>query len=579
MQDISSDSTKLLTEKLALSRELATVKPELEHLRSQAGANDGLLTEKLSLQQELDAARAELTSEKRNLKRVLDRQGASSEHDAERETELEELRMELQKEKRDRQKSEKASQRAAEEQLEDLKKELAKAKTDREKTEKLAAQDSDGQLKELRKELAKEKREREKEAKSAAQRNDSSAEVAELTNTLTEERYAKKTVEAALVEARKKEESLEAELATLRQANDKDAKQATKAVTTQLDAAKRELAREKDEHEATNEKLNLFRDKLRTTKEKLKQTEADLLEAQQAVRPHSPAVNAKAHKNPRKRAAVQFDPDAAIGTPGDGGKAKRAKRASSVVGEKSTFSITPFLNRTADVMQDDANDGDEPMASIEADSPSAPKTKPTQKKPSTTVLAPASTNKIVRKPSATAKTKKPSVVMTLNTVAEEEDDDDDASAPAAAITTVLPKAQAVPKLKTKAPVPVLKPKSLTSFASFRDSSLPPQPLVVQNKKKRKLLGSAFGAKTIFDEDEEDAEARPIGLGAGKSTLGGQRALGGLAKLSGGFGRGSLLTGGFGGKTKGPIRVASDGFMFSPLKKDRKAMAAAAAGGV
>jgi len=576
MQDISSDSTKLLTEKLALSRELATMRPELEHLRSQAGANDGLLSEKLSLQQELDAARAELTSEKRNLKRVLDRQGASSEHDAERESELEELREELLKEKRDRQKSEKASQRAAEEQFEEMKREIVKMKNDKDKIEKLAAQDADGQLKEIRKELAKEKREREKEAKLAAQHVDGSGEVAELTSHLTEERQAKKTAEAALVEAHRKQESLEAELATLRQVNDKDTKQASKAVTGQIDAAKRELAREKDEHEATNEKLNLFRDKLRTTKEKLKQTEADLLEAQQAVRPHSPAVNAKALKNPRKRAAVQFDPDAAIGTPGDGGKAKRAKRASSIVGEKSTFSITPFLNRTADVMQDEANDGDEPVASIEADSPTAPKTRPTQKKPSTTVLAPASTNKIVRKPSATTKNKKPSVVMTLNTVAEE-DDDDETSANIAAITIPPPKAQAVPKLKAKAPIQVLKPKSLTSFASFRESSLPKQPLVVQNKKKRKLLGSAFGAKTIFDEDEEDAEARPVGLGAGKSTLGGQRAFGGLAKLSGGFG-GSLLTGGFGAKTKGPIRVASDGFMFSPLKKDRKAMAAAAAGG-
>lgn len=494
---------------------------------------------------------------------MLSKQGATSQQDAEREEEIAQLQAELATEKRERQKAEKNLVKVNEDEIAALRKELAKEKKTREMVESNADSASDSRLKELKKELLKERKEREKLEKEIEVREAQSQEV-----------------------TAKEIDKLKKEIAKLCSEHENEAKVSARYADGQIEELQRQLAREKDEHEALNEKLTLFREKLRSTKEKLKQSEADLLKAQQTAHVASPHVTAsKTLKNPRKRPAVQFDPDAAIGTPGDAGPAKRSKRASSVIVEKSTFSITPFLNRTTSVApdsppkDDDDQDKDQPIASIEAASPTIVKSR--AKKPTSAVLAPTSTNKTIAKPTTTAGHRKKASVpsISLNTVAEENSDDDQEQ-PAATIPEQQPKRiTSQPSLKAK---PVLKPrKSLASFASFRDGSLPPQPLIVQNKKKRKLLGNTFGAKTIFDEDEDDAGTMPV-VGARVVSAGGQRAFGaigggGFAKLSGGWGANA---GKVGGKTKGPLMVTGDGFMFSPLKKDRKALAAAsAAGGV
>ena len=48
MSNATIDSSGLLAEKLSLAREVASLKPEIDDLRSQVQANQGLLVEKLS---------------------------------------------------------------------------------------------------------------------------------------------------------------------------------------------------------------------------------------------------------------------------------------------------------------------------------------------------------------------------------------------------------------------------------------------------------------------------------------------------------------------------------------------------
>ena len=70
MNGLSKDSNKLLAEKLELSRVLASIKPELDHLRSQAAFQQKILSEKLSLQRQLSTVELELEAAKREIGRA-----------------------------------------------------------------------------------------------------------------------------------------------------------------------------------------------------------------------------------------------------------------------------------------------------------------------------------------------------------------------------------------------------------------------------------------------------------------------------------------------------------------------------
>lgn len=303
------------------------------------------------------------------------------------------------------------------------------------------------------------------------------------------------------------------------------------------------------------DKLNQFRVKLKSTKEKLKETEAELLEARDA------AANSNATKsnNPRKRPIAQVDPDAATGTPGNA-NAKRSKRAASVVGEKSSFSITPFLNRTANnpINPAGGRHQDDPVASIEQEnSPTGERQRVKRPADTTTkknVLGPASPSKsnpkVAPAPRQRAATKPKLAMVTEDQVLDESDENFQPRPP-------LSKTQHLKPLKQ-----TLKPKSLSSFSSFREGSAPPQQ-IQQKTMKRKIL--AGGAKTIFDDDEESGA---LPFGTVNNRPGGQRAFGGIvARPLGGFGM-------LGTKKKGPIMVADGDFQFSPLKRDRRAAVAA-----
>lgn len=104
-----------MTEKLGLSRELSSVKDELEHLRSQSESYQTLLTEKLSLERQLSSLEVELDTAKRALERARAKDASQKEEDGSTRAQLEALNKELTRERTERVQTEKeATKRAAE---------------------------------------------------------------------------------------------------------------------------------------------------------------------------------------------------------------------------------------------------------------------------------------------------------------------------------------------------------------------------------------------------------------------------------------------------------------------------------
>jgi myosin heavy subunit len=324
--------------------------------------------------------------------------------------------------------------------------------------------------------------------------------------------------DSALVE---EVESLKKELAKAQkdaQKNDREGKKKTTELETQ--------------NETLESKLDAFRTKLRTTKEQLKEAQEELEKVQAARMAQSAEltkarlISTTAAPNPKKRNVTRFDPDMTIGTPGNGGPAKK-QRISVNVGDKSTFSMTPFLNRMTDVLPDspepepekqaeqlDVNErmkvqieeiADEAEAQVEAEKQPEP-----AKKAATSKAAPKAVPKNPAAPKAkqplkeTTKSKANAAVKkpTLPKVVEE-DEDEDADA--------------------------------ENIAPAEEAAEP---------KKKKVFNKR---SNIFDDDNEGApKIKNLSFSANTSSLG-KISLVGLGK----------------GKTK---TLAE----FSPLKKDRRA---------
>jgi hypothetical protein len=404
MSTVTTDSTKLLTEKLALAREVATLKPEIEHLRSQVALNQNILAEKLALQRELSTLQVELETERRAVQRTKANTTKSTEGDSKAASQLEDLRKELAKERREAQKNERESRKHA-----------------------------------------------------------------------TEWESQKTILES---------------------------------------------------------KVDAFRTKLRSRTEQLKETQKELEESQALkAAKKAESLSTKSNvANARKRQTAHFDPDATIGTPGNNGvhAAKRA-RVSTLPGDKSTFSITPFLNRTMSILPDtpDVNEQPEiPQAQGELTKTDGEQTSPIRPKQAKARKAPAVSKKErgTRVLQETKAAQKANVIIQkdgkstakepfgLAKVVEEDNDENEEAA------------DTLSEL-TKASKPTV-------------------------KKKQKILGQR---QSLFDDDDAEetkSRARKIGL------LGASRGLG----LRGG---GRL----------GPISLSSKGRQlaeFSPLKKDRRA---------
>ena len=413
------DSTKLLTEKLTLARELSALKPELDHLRSQSASHQSLFAEKLCLQRQLSTVQVELATEKRATQRALAKEGKLQAEDAELESRLESLQTDLLKERRERQ-----------------------------KLERKAQQD------------------------------------------LTESRDRITTLES---------------------------------------------------------RLDAFRNKLKSTKEQLREAQTSMQTAQLSNHRKSSRAAASVNPstslmgNPRKRGAAQTDADTILGTPGDLPITKKSKRGSTLIGEKSTFSITPFLNRTASV------------------APESPLPANTSRTDEMDYKGFDHLSRNVNREAASSKEISDLVDIShpLANVVQANKPGMLQSAKAGRINSKVP-----PARKPKA-APTLEQVAEENIENGGSTTKISQPTAIQNlstdtfhggfeikRRKRKLLGGGLG-KTLFDEDEEGALKGDQGLLAGVRRLGP-------------WGNSGLRV-----SEMGPRKAAGPDFgAISPLKRDR-----------
>ena len=359
-----------------LTRELSSLRPEIDHLRSQAASNQSLLADKLLLQRQLSTIQVELENEQRSNQRIVGKESKSHAEVAKLESQIEVLQAELGKERRDWQKSDREAQKL-------------------------------------------------------------------------------------LTESENKTRSLESHL------------------------------------ETTKTKLKDTRDQL---KENRLATENAQNPANTALsRARRPIDAALCFANgSRKRTAIHMDDHSVIGTPGDLPAVKKNKRTSSLVGEKSTFSITPFLNRTTNTVhespssQNFSGDGE---ACTQPEDPKPLLDKPKQVSKSLD-LSPAKIGKKSQaegpgilgsaKPSKINSRgvlgRKQKAVPILEQVEEEKDAENESAAAVAAREAM--------------------DNSFVNEAINAGAEI--------KKKKRKLLGGGLG-RTLFDEDEGDAVKGDGGL--------------------------------------------------------------------
>lgn len=528
MNGISTDSAKVLTEKLSLARQLATLKPELEHLRSQTLSQQNLLAEKLSLERQVSTLEVELETEKRASKRATQK-SQTSEREAELQNQLDSLQKDLMRERRERDKSRKELEMDLQNQLDEAQKALAREKRAKEKMRKEVDAEFQTRIEELQTQLAREKRGKQNAHKDAE--SDLQSQIEDLHRDLAQEKQER---EKARKEAEKELKALQTRDGVL------------------------------------EGKLDQFRTKLRLTKEELNECQAELSNARATIAKSGSTISkgeAPAKKG-RKRGAMDMSTDGDIGTPD--GVAVRGKRApvqrgradQTMVGEKSMFSITPFLNRTINIAlgaSDEDNNspaarGDEspqvedqaqeqPLNTASDDTALTPTARTTAKAPKKAIAKPpVSTANILGESKASLKNRKPPAkkvpksVNTLENVTEEytgENEEPD-TAPSRTMSEV-----------EKPIVTNVKASKVQAKNVENDDGA--------KKKKRKLLG---GGKTLFDEDEVEVTKRPAKVALGPSRLLGK---GGLAGPKGGLKGGLGVSAGFG--------------TFSPLKKDRRGVGA------
>ncbi|KAG4264245.1 hypothetical protein FPRO03_08500 [Fusarium proliferatum] len=335
-------------------------------------------------------------------------------------------------------------------------------------------------------------------------------------------------------------------------------------VKEQLDEAKRELDKLKKEHtrelrevrgecdmlegrvEDTRSKLKKTQGDLKDTRAELASCRAELEEAHKALatnKTSKKSVTRKEHPIGKKRAQDLSMEDISIGTPGPDeatlrrpSKKRGAERA--LVGEKSTFSITPFLNRTKNLSE---NMSDE-LSELHS---------PTGK--STGASEPVAFQDVAPEPGDS---------MSMEPIEEAAEPDHQAEDDAAPEEEEQPKAQKTrgrprkaldeaPTTKKNMPVqakrkarvaktssriemiaevdeadvpetePIEKPKKVPGLlksnpatASLRNGNDDAD----TRKKKRKMLGG--GNKTLFDDEEAEPAPRPakIQMGAGPEPI-------------------------------------------------------------
>lgn len=373
---------------------------------------------------------------------------------------------------------------------------------------------------------------------------------------LETEKRAVQRIKAQEISSSREDKALTVEIEELKKELGKSQRDAQK---TERENRKKTAGWE-NEKEVLEGKLDAFRNKLRSTKDQLKeaQDEIEKLQAERMAqstemtkaRLNGGGAGAAGAANPRKRSVARFDPDMTIGTPGNGGPAAKKSRISVNVGDKSSFSITPFLNRTLSILPETpVGDEGEPkkkdntkvrkeMDGTAKDTDALPKaivTTRQQEKPSTTRKATGSATKA--KPSqplkestlakANSTMKKPQLAKLVEEDSDAESDIDDAEGNVN---------ESVDKENTE--------HTGRTNTTSQDTT--------ESLNKTRTLTKRTN---IFDEEDNDHVPKIRGLGRG--LAGGGRGGGG-----GGLGRISL-------KAK-PVGKGKTLAEFSPLKKDRRA---------
>ncbi|KAI1499833.1 hypothetical protein F5X99DRAFT_388356 [Biscogniauxia marginata] len=567
MNNLTEDSANLLSEKLALSRELAVLKPEIDHLRSQVNEQQATLTEKLALERQVNTLEVELANEKKASKRAMQKRESNDRVEDELRKTLRETEKKLSAEKAEREK--------LEDQLEQEKRTHQFALEQQGSTRELEA-DLRKKLQEIQRELRQEKEDKEK--------LEEELQTAKRASKKSQKNQAEASNDAE-DELRAQIEELQINLETQKKENEKLRQDGQTAATEAETRA-----------EQFEKRLEKVKTKLRETRDQLKQCQADLQKAQQQkaqpLPPRFPDETTKTNAKSqafRKRKAQEMAKDdfmqIEIQTPGadDMTKGRRTikKRTiePSLVGEKSMFSITPFLNRSKGEMSEDAPEGDDgvPEDSILGPQNVARYIETTTTVPVAAESEPASTETTslptdTEKPQPQLKSRgRPKKVL--------------ADAPSAKKNSQTPGRTAKRTLKNKNSLekvteeaakpgePENKPepkepaaeKTTTvkfNFTLPQDESASAGPNTngggsggeQPKKKKRKVLGST---KTLFDEDDGEQQLlqQPSARKPAKVQLaGGKRAL-----------------------SKAPLAVKRNAFAgaatFSPLKRERRGVGA------
>lgn len=342
----------------------------------------------------------------------------------------------------------------------------------------------------------------------------------------------------------------------------KEWEKATKGNDRELE---RELREVQGENERLEERLSTMKLKLKNTQNELKEAQAELEKSQSdlaATKKASKTTKAKAKKvtvqeaPARKRRANELSlDDTAIGTPGPKEPAKRPlkKRGAelALVGEKSTFSITPFLNRTKN-LSDDSMEETSPTGKVTELTRSIPPIEEEEEdEESLPVVPEAPVFKMPAKPAKAAANPKKPRAKKANALNDAPNLKKNMPAPSAETTEVLQfpskldivteEAEGVEQENT----PVVKRKKTTELKSKAvEARLTSNTSILDadaKKKKRKLLGGA--TKTIFDDEDGEVAPKPAKLHL-TATKRLKANLGGASNA-------------FAGKT------------FSPLKRDRR----------
>ncbi|KAK7746491.1 hypothetical protein SLS53_002450 [Cytospora paraplurivora] len=577
---MSDDSSKILAEKLALSRELALLKPEIDHLRSQIDHQKDVLAEKLALERQLNSLEVELANAKRANQKALQRQES---RDNEAEEELQRRVSELEKNlaaehkafetAKENQEKQSKTEEELRQQIADLETKLEKERKTSEKTGKTQGKVQSDTEEELRKRVA-DLEKKLAEAKRTAQKAKRSQDSDE---------------EGAQGGWQEKVREIEEQLAT----QTLEAEQAQKL-------SQKEAVEARDQIDMLTQRVEDFKKKLKETRAELKQVRTELTEARTAklrgtTTTTVPLKDDEAKKRPvpktkvtKKRQANEVSVDEMmLDTPGhEEGRAKRAHKKRGIevaaVGEKSTFSITPFLEKsnTISLQETIEEEYEEPSVLAGKGDPAAPIIEP-EAEPMEDIPAPAvakDSAKAIAKALKTSKSKtaapgqkKPRGRPKADTVGDALSSRKQTSAAAAADTSTSaspeeaaeePKEQAGKENASTGPVnattkktlqPKVKPASTSDTrAAISDA---PEP----KKKKRKLLGTTAKG-TLFDQDEDAEEAAAAAAAITTASAAGIKRK--TMKSSAQKGPvSSLAKGAFGGKA------------FSPLKRERRGVGA------